>query len=170
MSGGAEDADTEVERATEIVEGGLRAAELAAEPVGPRAWMTVLSGQWKRTLPVLLRVDDRSLYVSALLCGEPDEGHADVYGYLLRRNQRASPVRFALNDHGDVVMIGWVPLTALDASSFDRLLGEVLTTADEVFNAVLRRGFAGYIDAEQRWRASQGLPPNPVSQPGSSSG
>jgi hypothetical protein len=154
----------EVGRASTVVSEGLASAELEAEMVGPRTWMTVLSGQWKRTLPVMLRVEERSLYVSALLCGEPDERHAEVYGYLLRRNQRPSPIRFALDDDGDVVMIGWVPLVALDATSFDRLLGEILTTADEVFNAVLRRGFAGYIEAEQRWRAAQGLPPNPVSE------
>lgn len=153
-------------RAERIVLDGLEEADLDVEEIGPGAWMTTLSGEWKRTLPVLLRVEDRSLHVSALLSRDPDEEHAEVYRYLLLRNQRVAPIHFALDDDHDIVMVGWIPLEALDGDSFDRLLGALLTTADEVFNAVLRRGFGSYIEAEQRWRAANDLPPNPVSGSG----
>lgn len=141
---------------------GLRGVDLDVERVGTDTWMTMLEGQWKRTIPVMLRVDDRSLHAESLLCGSLDEGHAEVYAYLLRRNQKSLPIHFALSDDGDVIMTGKIPFAALDATSFDRLLGSILATADEVFNAVLRKGFAGYIDAEQRWRAANDLPANPV--------
>lgn len=150
-------------RVRTVLTEGLAAAGLEAEHVGPDTWATVLPGQRKRTLPVMLRLDDRTLQVAALLCGQPDENHAEVFRYLLQRNRRSLPVHFALGDDGDVVLVGAVPLIAVDEDSFDRLLGTVLSIADEVFDAVLRRGFAGYIDAEQRWRATHGLPPNPVS-------
>lgn len=148
-----------------VITEGLEEADLDVEQVGPDTWMTTLSGQWKRTIPVMLRVEDRSLHVESLLCREPDEGHEEVYRYLLMRNQRPSPLRFAIDDDGDITIVGWVPLEALDLTSFDRLLGLVLTTADEVYNAVLRRGFGSYIEAEQRWRASNEMPPNPAFDP-----
>lgn len=156
----------EAERVRRVVGEGLEAAGLDADRVQVDTWMTVLEGRWKRAIPVMLRIEDRNLHVRSLLCPDPDEGHEAVYRFLLRRNQKVLPVHFALTDEGDVIMTGAVPLVAVDATAFDRLLGVVLTTADEVFNTVLREGFAGYIAAEQRWRAANELPPNPVSSEG----
>jgi hypothetical protein len=142
---------------------GLAAADLEALPVGEDRWMTLLAGEHKRTIPVLLELGERSLTVSSLLAGVPDEGHVDVYRILLQRNQRPLPVHFALDDEGDLVLVGRVPRAALDDRSFDELLGLILTQSDETFDQVLRAGFTTYIDVEQRWRAKVGLPPNPVS-------
>lgn len=146
-----------------VVLEGLAEAGLAADEVSPDIWMTALSGERKRTLPVVLRLADRSLHIRALLCGALDEGHAEVYRFLLERNQYARAVHFALDEAGDVLLTGQVPLAVLDADGFDRLLGVVLTVADEVYFTVLRRGFAGYVEVEQRWREQVGLPPNPLS-------
>jgi len=154
-------ADRDVD-AHQVIVQGMQSAGLTVEPLGEGRWMTMLAGEWKRTLPVFIRLDERALHVTALLCGKPDEGHEDVYRLLLQRNQRPAPVHFALDDAGDVVLVGQVPRTALDADAFDRVLGSLLDQADTVFNAVLRAGFASYIDAEQRWRAAHGMPPNPV--------
>ncbi|HEX2029348.1 MAG TPA: YbjN domain-containing protein [Nitriliruptorales bacterium] len=155
----------ERDRVRTVLTDGLASAGLVAEQVDADTWATVLPGQRKRTLPVVLRLDDRSVHVVALLCGRPDGNHAEVFRYLLERNRRRQPVHFALGDDGDVVLVWGVPLVAVDPDSFDRLLGTLLSSADEVFDAVLRRGFAGYIDAEQRWRAKRGLPSNPVTTP-----
>src|SRR5690606_26511480 len=66
----------------------LQASDLPAEPVGEDRWMTMLAGEWKRTIPVLFDLDERSLRVSSLFCGAPDEGHAEVYELVLHRNER----------------------------------------------------------------------------------
>lgn len=141
----------------------LEANDLAAEAVGEDRWMTMLAGEWKRTIPLLLVLDERSLRVTSLLAGVPDEGHEQVYRILLRRNQRPLPVHFALDDAGDLVLTGHLPIEAIGPRRLDELLGAVLGVSDETFNQVLRAGFAGYIEAEQRWRAANDLPPNPVS-------
>lgn len=151
------------EQATLVTEA-LDAAELDWDEVGERRWTTMLSGEWKRTIPLLLDLDDRSLKVTSLLCGVPDEGHAEVYGIALHRNQHLGWVHFALDDEGDVVLTGRVPRAALDRRTFDEVLGQVLMVSDETFNAILRAGFASYIDAEQEWRAKNDMPPNPVSE------
>lgn len=147
----------------ELVIAALAAADLEIEPVGEDRWMSVLAGEWKRTIPVLFDLDERHLRVSSLLTGVPDEGHEDVYRLVLQRNQRTGPVHFALDDEGQVILTGAVPLCSLDERGVDELLGTLVATADETFNAVLRSGFSSYIDAEQAWRRKAGLPANPVS-------
>jgi hypothetical protein len=143
----------------------LQGADLDVEEVGEDRWMTMLSGEWKRTIPLLLDLDERTLKLTSLFAGVPDEGHEEVYRILLQRNQRPQPVHFALDDEGDLIIVGSVPLVAVDAQQVDDLLGAVLTLADETFNQVLRTGFASYLEAEQRWREKAGLPPNPVGHP-----
>ena len=152
----------ERDRAREALLATLEANDLDVTEVGEDRWMTMLSGEWKRTIPLLLDLDERTLRITSLLAGVPDEGHADVYRILLQRNQRPLPVHFALDDEGDLVLVGQVPLVALDERAVDELLGAVLTLSDETFNQVLRAGFASYLEVEQRWRAKVGLPPNPV--------
>jgi hypothetical protein len=158
--------DDERSRVRDLVASELEGLGLEVTPVGEDRWMTMLSGEWKRTIPVLLELGDRALTVTSLFAGVPDERHAEVYRILLHRNQRPGPVHFALDDEGDLVLTGAVPLVALDAAALDELLGAVLGFADETFNQVLRTGFASYLAAEQRWRAAAGLPPNPVGDPG----
>ncbi len=143
----------------------LDAADLEVSEVGEDRFMLMLSGEWKRTIPVLLDLDDRTLKLTSLFSGVPDEGHEQVYRLLLQRNQRSGPVHFALDDEGEVILTGTLPLAALDERAVDELLGRVLELSDETFNAVLRLGFAGYLEAEQRWRAKAGLPPNPAGDP-----
>ncbi len=146
----------------QVVVEGLALAGLVADVVAPDVWLTALPGERRRNLPVVLRLADRSLHVRALLCGALDEGHAEVYRFLLERNQTAQPVHFALDESGDVLLTGQLPLAVLDVDYFDRVLGALITLADEVYFTVLRHGFAGYVDVEQRWRARAGLPPNPI--------
>jgi hypothetical protein len=150
--------------AREALLGTLEANDLAIQEVGEDRWMTMLSGEWKRTIPLLFDLEERSLRVTSLLAGVPDEGHAEVYRILLQRNQRPLPVHFALDDEGDLVLVGQLPLAAIDERAIDELLGAVLTLSDETFNQVLRAGFASYLEVEQRWRAKAGLPPNPVGE------
>ena len=143
----------------------LHAAGVELTEAGERRHLAVLAGEWKRTIPVLFEVEERSLTVRSLFSAGPDEGHAEVYRLLLRRNLRSGPVHFALDDDGDVVLIGRIPLVALDEHTLDELLGALVSAADATFNPVLRTGFASYLEAEQRWRETSGLAPNPVGDP-----
>jgi hypothetical protein len=149
--------------AADIVSTTLGGLELEPQELGDDRWLVVLAGEWKRTIPTLIEVDDRHVKVSSLFAGVPDEGHREVYEVLLHRNARPSPVHFALNDEGDIILLGRVPLDGFDPAQLDQLLGGLLTMSDESFNTVLRSAFAGYIEREQAWRAKNDLPPNPVS-------
>ncbi|HEX9766258.1 MAG TPA: YbjN domain-containing protein [Nitriliruptorales bacterium] len=153
----------ERDQAARIVASTLADLDLDPTDLGDDRWLVVLTGEWKRTIPVLIEVDERNVRVTSLFAGVPDEGHREVYEVLLHRNARPAPVHFALDDEGDIVLHGRTPLAAFDTAELDQLLGGVLTMSDETFNTVLRSGFAGYIEREQAWRAKNGLPPNPVS-------
>ena len=144
----------------------LERSDLEVEQVGEHRWTTMLSGEWKRTIPVLLDLGERGLTVTSLFAGAPDEGHEEVYRLLLQRNQRPRPVHFALDDEGDLILVGYLHRDVIDDERVDELLGAILDLADGTFNRVLRAGFAGYLEVEQRWRAKVGMPPNPAGHQG----
>ncbi len=145
---------------------GIERLGLDVDDLGDDRWMTMLAGEWKRTIPVLFHLGDHSVRVTSLLAGRPDDNHAEVHALLLHRNERSGWVHFALDDEGDIVLTGRVPLAVVGDETLDELLGEVLAVSDATFNSVLRAGFADYIDAEQAWRAANDMPPNPVSTQG----
>ncbi len=149
----------------DLVVGVLEDSGLDVEVVGEARAMTMLAGEHKRTIPVLFEVGDRNLRVQSLFTGVPDEGHVEVYALLLHRNERARHVHFALDDEGDLLLVGTIPLAALDEELLGQVLGELLATADETFDAVLRTGFAGYLAHEQAWRRRAGMAPNPIGDP-----
>lgn len=140
----------------------VAALELSVVPVSEAMWMTVLEGVHKRTLPVSLAVKERSLMVTAFLSAAPDENHEEVYRLLLNRNQHTTLVHYAVDDTGQLVIVGRIPLLVLEEHGMDVVFGAVLALADDVFPAVLSRGFASYIATEQQWRDQAGLPPNPI--------
>lgn len=136
--------------------------DLEVERVGDDGWFTVLAGERKRTIPVHLEVGAHTLTVQSFFMRAPDENAGEVYALLLRRNRSTYTCRFALYDTGDLMLIGVVPLHAVTAEELDRLMGQLLESADSTYDAALRRGFAGYIEAEQAWRAGLGMPRNPI--------
>jgi hypothetical protein len=85
----------------------------------------------------------------------PHESQADFYAMLLRANMRTYGVRFAIDDAGDVFLVGRVPIEGVTDAELDRLLGAVLTHADEMFMPALQVGFASYLARDMAWRAAQ---------------
>ena len=76
-------------------------------------------------------------------------------------------VAFAVDRLGDIYLDGRLPLSVVeDADELDRLLGAVLTTADESFNTILELGFASSIRKEWEWRtAARRVDPQPRGVP-----
>jgi hypothetical protein len=116
----------------------------------------VLPGERKLTTPCRLDVGDHALGVHAFVCRKPDENHEGVYRWLLERNMRMFGVAFGLDAAGDIFLDARLPLAAASAEEVDRLLGVVLSYADESFNTLLELGFASSIRREYEWRLSRG--------------
>jgi hypothetical protein len=125
-------------------------------------WFAVLSGERKRTIPVLVQLGDHTLDVSSFFMRAPDENEAALYAYLLRRNLRTYLLRFALHPDGDILLVGLLPSAAVTVDSLDHLFGQLLVAADETFDHALRLGFSSYIEREQAWREKTGLGRNPI--------
>jgi hypothetical protein len=116
----------------------------------------VLPGERKLQTPVRLEVGPHALGVHAFVCRRPDENFEAVYKWMLERNLRMFAVAFALDALGDIYLDARLPLSMITADEIDRLLGSVLSYADESFNAILELGFASSIRKEWEWRLSRG--------------
>jgi Putative bacterial sensory transduction regulator len=115
-----------------------------------------LPGEKKLQTPCRLDVGEHALGVHAFVARAPDENHERVYRWLLERNLRLYAVSFAVDRLGDIYLDGRLPLAAVTPEEIDRLLGAVLTYADESFNTILELGFASSIRKEWEWRRSRG--------------
>ena len=117
-----------------------------------------LPGEKKLQTAVRLDVGPHALGVHAFVCRKPDENHERVYRWLLERNLRMYAVAFAVDRLGDIYLDARLPLAAVTPDELDRLLGSVLTYADDSFNAILELGFASSIRKEWEWRKLRGEP------------
>jgi hypothetical protein len=134
----------------------LGALDVSYESPRPGSYLVTLPGQHKLKTMTWLIAGAHSLLVEAFFCRQPDENHAEFYRFLLERNARMYGVHFALDPVGDVYLVGRVPLPAISPAEVDRLLGCVLSYADDTFDQALMIGFASAIRKEYAWRVKRG--------------
>jgi hypothetical protein len=134
----------------------LASLELSYESPKPGAFLVKLAGQHKLATMTWLIAGAHSLHIEAFFCRQPDENHAEFYRFLLERNARMYGVHFALDPVGDVYLVGRQPLAAISVDEVDRLLGCVLSYADETFDQALMLGFGSAIKKEYAWRVKRG--------------
>jgi hypothetical protein len=124
----------------------------------PGLFTLTLPGEKKLQTPVRIDVGPHALAIHAFVCRRPDEEFEKVYRWLLERNLKMYAVAFALDHHGDIYLDARLPLSSVNADDLDRLVGSVLTYADESFNTILELGFATSIRREWEWRKLRGEP------------
>ena len=144
------------EQAAEVLRKTLAEGDLDWEESVEGVFDVVLPGQRKLQTPVRLVVGPHSLGVHAFVCRKPDENFEGVYRWLLERNLKMFGVAFGLDALGDIFLDSRLPLSVVTPSEVDRLLGSVLTYADESFNQILELGFATSIRKEWEWRIAKG--------------
>ena len=143
---------------SEIVRAYLDQAELEYDESADGVFSLALPGEKKLQTAVRIDVGPHALGVHALVCRAPDENHEAVYRWLLQRNLRTYAVSFAVDRLGDIYLDARLPLAVVSPDELDRLLGSVLSTADESFNTLLELGFAASIRKEWEWRRLRGEP------------
>ena len=134
----------------------LTAAGLEFTRHGESVFEVELPGVRKLKTTCRLEVGPHALGVHAFVARNPDENHAAVYRWLLEKNLKLYAVAFAVDSAGDIYLDGRLPLNSVTPAELDRLLGSVLTYADESFNTILELGFATSIRKEWQWRESRG--------------
>jgi putative sensory transduction regulator len=134
----------------------LTDSDLVWKEISDGVFTVDLPGEKKLCTPCRLDVGGHAFAVHAFVARHPDENHERVYRWLLERNLRLYGVAFAVDHAGDIYLDGRLPLSAVTPEEIDRLLGAVLTYADESFNTILELGFATSIRREWEWRRSRG--------------
>lgn len=153
--------------AASAIESYLAEHDITHQRVTDNDWAVQLRGEKKLSITVLLALRERTLQIESFFIRRPAENHADLYRLLLRRNMRIYGVRFALDDLGDVYLVGRFPVETVTEDELDRVLGAVLTHSDELFMPAIEIGFASYLKRDLAWRAAQGMPevPRPTIAP-----
>jgi hypothetical protein len=139
-----------------VIEATLDDRELPWERTGEDSYVVTLPGTHKLKTLCNLVVGAHAMRVEAFVMRQPDERREELWAYLLQRNARMYGVAWAIDGVGDVYLTGRVPLHAVTPDELDRLLGAVLTYADESFDAMLEIGFSTAIRREWAWRVSRG--------------
>src|SRR3954454_21872431 len=111
----------------DVVRRTLDERELEYEEAQPGAFLVKLPGSHKLATMTWLEIGDHSLHVEAFFCRRPDEAHARFYRWLLARNAKMYAVAFSVDHHGDVYIVGRLPLSAVEPDEIDRILGSVLS-------------------------------------------
>jgi hypothetical protein len=139
-----------------LIEAVCAERELPCEATGEHSYVVTLPGQNKLKTACNLIVGEHALRVEAFVMRQPDENREQLWTWLLQHNARMYGVAFAIDGAGDVYLTGRLSLHAVTADELDRLLGAVVTYADESFNPMLEIGFGTSILREWKWRVSRG--------------
>jgi len=145
------------EQVSAVLRRSLDECEVAWE-AGARSGETVvtLPGERKLATVVSLIAGAHAVRVRAFVMRNPEENHAAVYAFLLRRNLRMPGIGYAIDTSGDIYLVGRVDAERLSGDRVDEVLGAVLTACDEPFNELLALSFLSSMRAEWRWRTARG--------------
>ena len=140
----------------EVITRALEKSGLEWTQVRETVFEVDLPGTRKQKTTCRLDIGKHALGIHAFVARNVDEDHARVYRWLLERNLKMYAVAFAVDHNGDIYLDGRVPLHGVNEDELDRILGSVLTYADESFNTILELGFKSAIQKEWEWREERG--------------
>ena len=142
--------------AKEVIEEFLSSHDLDFDTPNTKTFFITLPGEKKLETHCALILGDHSLTISAFVIRKPDDNAAAVHEWLLKKNSSMYSVAFAINELGDIYLVGRLPLAAVTEQEIDRVIGAVLQYSDSSFDALLEMGFADAIRREWAWRLSRG--------------
>ena len=120
------------------------------------SFFLTLPGERKLQTHCAIVVGDHSVSINAFVIRKPDENVAEVHEWLLKKNASMYCVAFAINEMGDIYLVGRLPFHSISEQELDRVIGAVLQYSDSSFNTLLEIGFSSAIRREWAWRVSRG--------------
>jgi len=139
-----------------VIEDFLQSHDLDFERSNEKIFMVTLPGEKKLQTHCALVIGDHSLSINAFVIRKPDTHEDAVHKWCLSKNAQMYGIAFAINEVGDIYLVGRLPLGAVTAQEIDRVIGSVLQYSDSSFNPLLELGFADAIRREWAWRVSRG--------------
>jgi hypothetical protein len=119
-------------------------------------YFLTLPGERKLQTHCAIVVGDHSVSINAFVIRKPDENTEAVHEWLLKKNASMYCVAFAINEMGDIYLVGRLPFHSITEKELDRVIGAVLQYSDSSFNPLLELGFSTAIRREWAWRVSRG--------------
>ena len=120
------------------------------------SFFLTLPGERKLQTHCAIVVGDHSVSINAFVIRKPDENLETVHEWLLKKNASMYCVAFAINEMGDIYLVGRLPFHSISEQELDRVIGAVLQYSDSSFNPLLELGFSSAIRREWAWRVSRG--------------
>ena len=138
------------------IEDFLESHDIDFEKSSDSTYLLTLPGEKKLQTHCALVLGDQSMSINAFVIRKPDENSAAVHEWLLKKNASMYCVAFAVNELGDIYLVGRLPFSAVTEQELDRVIGAVLQYSDSSFNPLLELGFANAIRREWAWRVNRG--------------
>jgi hypothetical protein len=139
----------------DVVEAFCKDADLAYKREESGRLGLQLKGEKKLTIGIMVTQTENEMLFESFFMRKPMENQDEFYSLLLHRNFRSRGVAFALDAIGDVYLVARLPVASVTEPELDGLVGAFLVESDGMFEAAMRIGFAGYLEADMAWRAKQ---------------
>jgi Putative bacterial sensory transduction regulator len=140
----------------DVIEDFLQSHDIDFEKSNEKSFLITLPGEKKLQTHCALVIGDHSLMMSAFVIRKPDDNEAAVHHWCMSKNASMYSVAFAINELGDIYLVGRLPLAAVTSQELDKVIGAVLQYSDSSFNPLLELGFANAIRREWAWRVTRG--------------
>ena len=135
----------------------LSSSDIAFEPIDESSVVATVAGVNRKTISFVISLNQYSMKVEAFVARRPEDNREQVFEWLLEQNQKLRLTKFTLDRLGDIYLAASLPIEAVTADILDAVIGELVATTDQSFNAILKMGFSTAIEREYVWRTSRGL-------------
>lgn len=105
-----------------------------------RRWIVRIRGEEKVLVTVWLTLRERTLHYETYFMPAPEENVAECYEYLLRANLALFGMRFAIGGEDAIYLVGQMPLSALEESELDRIVGSIYAYSERYFAPAMSIG------------------------------
>ena len=139
-----------------MVRAWAEALELEVDATAARGLVVTMPGSKRLQVPVSVTRTPQALLLECFVARGTDEDPRALHEFLLRRNLKAFGAAYCIDAHGDVYLVGRLPIDAVTPEALDLVLGSILGMADGDFNTILELGFSDTIRREWAWRLSRG--------------
>ncbi len=107
-----------------------------------RRWFIRLLGEEKDFTTIWLTLAQRTLQYETYVMPAPEENHAALYEFLLRRNEKLYGLAFCIGAEDAVYLRGQLGVHAFGRGDLDRILGSMFVTVERFFRPAMRIGYA----------------------------
>ena len=140
----------------EILRESFADANIQHELLDDSTILVTVPGEKKLYTNVIFKVSEKTLSINAFVIRKPDQNAEKVHDWLLRHNAANYLLSYAINELGDIYLVGRLPIALVSKEEIDRILGAIHEYCDASFNILLELGFADAIRREWAWRLSRG--------------